>query len=178
MSDICLEFYTVKAVGKETGTFHENVPKKLEFGVHHEAREASPIELEEVISFFYPDVMITVCTIIGPLVKYKYAVQKPTVHLNLFENHGINNTVHILKVIFIYETMSSETCAFPSWPRRPTLSDVSSTEPRTSSYISDDDLSIPVEVPPVMEIEKHRKLVAIKRVKAVMKRSHRALTKA
>ena len=36
--------------------------------------------------------------------------------------------------------MRSDTCAFPSWPRRSALSDASCTEPRASSYLSDDDL--------------------------------------
>lgn len=37
-------------------------------------------------------------------------------------------------------TMRSDTCAFPSWPRRSALSDASCAEPRASSYLSDDDL--------------------------------------
>lgn len=43
-------------------------------------------------------------------------------------------------------TMRTDTCAFPSWPRRSALSDPA-TEPRASSYLSDDDL-FPCDVSP------------------------------
>lgn len=36
--------------------------------------------------------------------------------------------------------MRSDTCAYPSWPRRSALSSPSCGEPRASSYISDDEL--------------------------------------
>ncbi|SPN98526.1 uncharacterized protein DNG_01572 [Cephalotrichum gorgonifer] len=37
-------------------------------------------------------------------------------------------------------TMRSDTCAYPSWPRRSALSEPSCAEYRTSSYFSDDEL--------------------------------------